>query len=114
MNPKTKIYFGPPLERLTENEKNTMQISGRINITAERYLEILRRHSSIELTEPERLCLVKICNIGFMAIYEILELADEVRAEEFEVEGLDRDALIKKLESASFIELVATVEELGF
>ncbi len=114
MNPKTKIYFGPPLIHLTENEKNTMEISGRINRTAERYLEILRHHKSIELTEPERFCLVKICDIGFMAPYEILELADEVRAAEFEVEGLDREALINKLESANFVELVSTVEQLGF
>ena len=90
-----------------------MEVSGKINRTAERYLEIMRHHS-IELTEPERNCLVKICDIGFMAPYEILELADEVRAEEFEVEGLDRVALINKLESASFADLVATVEQLGF
>jgi hypothetical protein len=49
-----------------------------------------------------------------MAPYEILELADEVSAAEFEVEGLDREALIKKLESASFADLAAIVEELGF
>jgi len=114
MNPKTKIYFGPPLIHLTENEKNTMEISGKINRTAERYMEILRHHGDLELTEPERDCLTKICDIGFMAPYEILEMADEVRAAEFEVEGLDREALIKKLEAASFVELVATVEKLGF
>ena len=90
-----------------------MEVSGKINRTAERYLEIMRHHS-IELTEPERKCRVKICDIGVMAPYEILELADEVRAEEFEVEGLDRVALINKLESASFADLVATVEQLGF
>lgn len=114
MNKKTKIYFGPPLSLLTENEKNTMEISGKINRTAERYLEIMRHHNTIELTKPERVCLVKICDFGFMAPYEILELADEVRAEEFEVEGLDREALIKKLESVNFVELVVMVEELGF
>lgn len=114
MNPKTKIYFGPPLMLLTKNEKNTMEISGKINRTAERYLEMLRQHHSIELTDAERDCLVKICHIGFMAPYEILELADEVRDAEFEVEGLDREALINKLESANFAELVATIEKLGF
>jgi len=98
---------------LTENEKNTLEISGKINRTAERYLEIMRHHS-IELTEPEWVCLTKICDLGFMAPLEILELADEVRAAEFEVEGLDREALIIKLESASFADLVAVVEELGF
>jgi len=114
MNPKTKIYFGPPLILLTENEKNTMEISGKINRTAERYLEMLRQHPGIELTDAERECLVKICHIGFMAPYEILELADEVREEEFEVDGLDREALIRKLESASFVDLVSTIEQLGF
>ena len=53
MNKKTRVYFGPPLAALTENEKNTMEVSGKINRTAERYLEILRSHR-IELTAPER------------------------------------------------------------
>ncbi len=114
MNKKTKIYFGPPLIVLTENEKNTMEVSSKLNRTAERYMEILRRHNNIKLNEAEQDCLVKICHIGFMAPYEILELADEVRDAEFEVEGLDREALIYKLESANFAELVATVEQLGF
>lgn len=113
MNKKTKIYFGPPLVTLTENEKNTLEISGRINRTAERYLEIMRRHG-VELTDVERDCLGKICDIGFLACYEIQELADDVRAAKFEMEGLDREALAKKLESASFIDLLAMVEELGF
>ncbi len=113
MNQKTKIYFGPPLSVLTEKEKNTMEISGKINRTAERYLEIIRCHS-IDLTEPERECLTKICDFGFMATYEIRELVDEVRAAEFEVEGLDREALIRKLGAASYADLVAVVEELGF
>ncbi len=98
---------------LTEKEKNTLEISGKINRTAERYLEIMRRHS-IELTAAERECLTRICDFGFMATYEIQELVDEVRAAEFEVEGLDREALIRKLESASYADLVAIVEELGF
>lgn len=113
MNQKTKIYFGPPLAMLTENEKNTLEISGKINRTAERYLEIMRHHG-VELTNVERECLIRICDVGFLACYEIRELADEVRAAEFEVAGLDREALIKKLESANFIDLVAMVEELGF
>jgi len=89
MNQKTKIYFGPPLSILTDKEKNTLEISGKINRTAERYLEILRLHNSIELTGAERECLTKVCDLGFMATNEIRELADEVRAAEFEVEGLE-------------------------
>ena len=114
MNPKTRIFFGPPLIHLTENEKNTMEISGKINRTAERYMEILRHHGSIDLTEPERECLRKVCDIGFMAPYEIREMAIDVRDGDFDIEGLDKQTLINKLEAASFVQLVATVEELGF
>jgi len=114
MNKKTKIYFGPPLNVLTENEKNTLTISGKINRTAERYLEILKHHSHIELTDAERECLKQICQVGFMSTLEIHELPEDVRDADCEVEGLDREALTKKLESASYADLVALVEELGF
>ena len=113
MNKKTKIYFGPPLAILTENEKNTMAISGKLNRAAERYLEILRTHG-IELTEPERRCLHKVCEAGYLAPYEILELADDVKSGEFEIDGLDTGTLVAKLEGASFADLVAVVEDLGF
>ena len=39
---KTPIFFGPPLAILTAGQKNTLEISGKINRTAERYLERLR------------------------------------------------------------------------
>ncbi len=114
MNKKTKIYFGPPLSILTENEKNTLEISGKINRVAERYMEIIKQHSRIELTDAERDCLKWICQIGYMSVLEIHELADDVRDTEFEIEDSDREALINKLEPASFADLVALVEELGF
>ncbi|MDP1651312.1 MAG: hypothetical protein Q8L56_01165 [Rhodocyclaceae bacterium] len=110
---KANVFFGPPLAILAAGQKNTLEISGKLNRTAERYLEILRRHG-LELTEPERLCLVHICHIGFMAPLEIRELPDEVRLTAFECEGLNKEALAVKLESASFADLVATVEALGF
>lgn len=113
MNKKTKIYFGPPLALLTENEKNTMEVSGKLNRAAERYLEILRRHR-MELTDPERQCLLKVCEAGYLAPYEIIEMADDVRNGKFDIDGLDTAALIAKLEAASFAELVAVVEELGY
>jgi len=113
MNKKTSIYFGPPLAMLTENEGNTLEISGKINRTAERYMEIIRQHG-IEITAVERTCLISICDIGFMAPYEIRELPDEVRASEIELEGLDKEQLALKLETGSFVDLVAMVEELGF
>ena len=113
MNKKTRIYFGPPLAQLTENEKNTMEMSGRINRTAERYLEIIARHG-VELTAAERSCLEQICAAGVLAPLEILELPMEVEFASLDIEGLDRGALMRKLESASFADLVAVVESLGY
>ena len=113
MNKKTRIYFGPPLSKLTKSEGNTMEISGKLNRAAERYLEILAKHR-IELTELERECLRQVCAAGYLAPYEILELAMEVEFGKFDIEGLDESALIAKLQSASFADLVAVVEELGY
>jgi hypothetical protein len=110
---KTNVFFGPPLAILAEGQKNTLEISGKLNRTAERYMEILRYHG-LELTEPERRCLIRICNIGFMSPLEIRELPLEVELTAFECDGLDKVALAAKLESASFADLVAVVESIGF
>ena len=110
---KTPVFFGPPLAILTDGHKNTMEISGKLNRTAERYMEILRYHG-LELTEPERLCLAHICNIGFMSPLEIRELPIEVEFTKFSCDGLDKLALAAKLEAASFADLVAVVESIGF
>lgn len=113
MNRKTNLYFGPPLARLTAGQGNTLEISGKVNRTAERYLEILRSHG-LQLSEPERACLVQICGVGFMSPDEIRELADEVRFCGCEGEGFDTEEFARRLESASFADLVATIEALGF
>ena len=110
---KTPVFFGPPLAILTDGQKNTMEISGKLNRTAERYLEIQRRHG-LELTAPERACIAHICNIGFMSPLEIDELPFEVGLTRFECEGLDKAALQRKLEAASFADRVMVVEALGF
>jgi hypothetical protein len=110
---KTNVFFGPPLAILADGQKNTLEISGKLNRTAERYLEILKHHG-LELSEPERRCLAHICNIGFMSPLEICELSFEVSLTRFECEGLDKGALVGKLEQASFADLVAIVESLGF
>lgn len=110
---KTNVFFGPPLAILADGQKNTLEISGKLNRTAERYLEILKRHG-LELTEPERQCLAHICHIGFMSPLEIEELPFEVTMTRFECDGLDKGALATKLEQASFADLVAIVESLGF
>lgn len=110
---KTQVFFGPPLAILADGQKNTMEISGRLNRTAERYLEILRFHG-LDLSEPEKKCIAHICNIGFMSPLEIRELPFEVGLTTFTHEGLDKAALKDKLEAASFADLVAVVESLGF
>lgn len=110
---KTPVFFGPPLAILTDGQKNTLEISGKLNRTAERYLELMRCHG-LELTEPERQCLAHICHIGFMSPLEIRELPLEVSLTRFECVGLDKVALEAKLSAASFADLVAVVETLGF
>jgi hypothetical protein len=110
---KTPIFFGPPLAILTDGQKNTMEISGKLNRTAERYLELMRHHG-VALTKPERQCIAHICHIGFMSPLEIRELPFEVGLTRFECVGLDKAALAEKLEAASFADLVAVVESLGF
>ena len=110
---KTPVFFGPPLAILTAGQKNTLEISGKINRTAERYLELMRHHG-LELSEPERQCLAHICQIGFMSPLEIRELPLEVSLTRFECAGLDKLALEQKLLAASFADLVAVVESLGF
>jgi hypothetical protein len=52
-----------------------------------------------------------------MSPEDIRDLPDEVRFSEFDNSRLDRnakEALAAKLEAASFADLVATVEDLGF
>ncbi|MCL2345604.1 MAG: hypothetical protein FWC58_07095 [Desulfobulbus sp.] len=110
---KTPVFFGPPLAILTDGQKNTMEISGKLNRTAERYLEILKYHH-LALTEPERQCIAHICDIGFMSPLEIRELPFEVRMTKFACAGLDKEALAQKLDAASFAERVSIVEALGF
>ncbi|MBI4290365.1 MAG: hypothetical protein HY661_02655 [Betaproteobacteria bacterium] len=113
MSEKTRVFFGPPLALLTAAQTNTMEVSGKINRTAERYLEIMRHHG-LELSEAERACIAHICDVGFMAPQEIRDLPFEVRQAEFQCEQLDKEALATRLEAASFADLVAVVEELGF
>ena len=113
MIPNTRIYFGPPLARLTATQTGTLKISGKINRTAERYLEIML-HRGLDLSPAERACIAHVCDIGFMSPQEIRELPFEVRHTEFECEGLNKGALAARLEAASFEDLVALVEELGF
>ena len=110
---KTPVFFGPPLAMLTDGQKNTLEISGRINRTAERYLEVMRRHG-LDLNEPERQCMAHVCGMGYMSPLEIRELPLEVELTRFDCDGLDKPALAARLRAASFADLVAVVESLGF
>lgn len=110
---KTPVFFGPPLAILTAGQKNTLEISGKINRTAERYLELMKAHG-LDLSEAERQCLAHICHIGYMSPLEIRELPLEVSLTPFECDGLDKVALAARLQAASFADLVAVVESLGF
>ena len=110
---KTPVFFGPPLARLTESGRHTMEISGILNRTAERYLA-LRQHHGLDLSEPERRCVAHVCGIGYLSPLEITELGLEVRLTPFECEGLDKAALAEKLDAASFVDLLMLVESLGF
>lgn len=110
---KTQVFFGPPLAVLTDGFRNTMEISGRLNRTAERYMDLLRRHG-VALAEPERQCIVHLCGIGFMSPLEIRELPMEVELTKFDCEGLDKPALAARLRAADYADLLAMVESLGF
>ena len=113
MNRKTPLYFGPPLALLTEGETNTMEISGKVNRTAERYMEILKCHG-LELSDIERDCLIQLCGIGYMSPEDMRDLPDDVRFSVGDDQRLDKESLAVRLEAATFADLVATVEGLGF
>ena len=110
---KTPVFFGPPLARLTEGGRHTMEISGILNRTAERYLA-LRQHHGLALSEAERQCLAHVCGIGYLSPLEITELGLEVRLSAFDCPGLDKAALADRLDAAPFADLLAMVETLGF
>jgi hypothetical protein len=75
--------------------------------------ELLRCHG-LQLSEAERRCVAYVCGIGFMSPLEIRELGLEVSLTSFESEGLDKPALAARLDAASFADLLALVESLGF
>ena len=113
VNRKTPLFFGPPLALLTEGETNTMEISGKVNRTAERYMEILSCHG-LELSDTERDYLKQVCGIGYMSPEDMRDLPDDVRFSVCADPLLDKESLAARLEGASFADLVATVEALGF
>ena len=98
---------------LTEGETNTMEISGKVNRTAERYMEILKCHG-LELSDVERDCLIQLCGIGYMSPEDMRDLPDDVRFAVGADPRLDKESLAARLEAAPFADLVATVEALGF
>lgn len=113
MNKKTPLFFGPPLMLLTEGDGNTMEVSGKVNRTAERYLEILNCHG-LELSDGERDYLIQLCGIGFMSPEDMRDLPDDVRFSVCADPHLDKESLAARLEAAPFADLVAMIEALGF
>ncbi|HWO99190.1 MAG TPA: hypothetical protein VNL74_00980 [Methylococcus sp.] len=77
---------------------------------AERYAEIVKRHGVV-MTEREAFILVSCLMGSFVEPLLIRHLADEVEDSEFADEEAGQ-TLIAKLRSASFADLVATVEKL--
>lgn len=113
MSKKTSVYFGEPLERLTEDLKTGESVSGRINRCADRYLAIVQR-SGLDLTEDEKHILGNCLSGSWADPLLIRHLADEVEDSEFYEESDVAKELVMKLLDASFADLVATVEKLGF
>lgn len=111
MSRKSSVYFGPPLEALTSSLTDEDSVSGRLNRAAERYLEIVKRHD-LKLTDEERTILGNCLSGSWADPLLIRHLAIEVADSEYDSKAAK--ALIKKLESATFADLVATVERLGF
>lgn len=110
---KSSVYFGLPLESLTSDLKGSESVSGRINRTAERYLEIVKRHG-IGLTDAERTILGNFLSGSWVDPLLIRHLADEVRdSEAFKTRDPAALSLAAKLDGASFADLVATVENFG-
>lgn len=112
MSKKSSVYFAEPLLALTGNLGEGDSCSGRINRTAERYLEIVKRHD-LGLTDAERLILGNCLSGSWVDPIVIRHLADEVADSEF-ADTKEAKALIKKLQAANFADLVAEVERLGF
>ena len=112
VNRKTPLFFGPPLALLTEGETNTMEISGKVNRTAERYMEILKCHG-LELSVAERDYLIQLCGIGYMSPEDMRDLPDDVRFSVCTDPYLDKEFLAARLEAATFAALIAAVESLG-
>jgi hypothetical protein len=110
---KTPVFFGPPLAILTEGQKNTLEISGKLNRTAERYLALMRTTACSNSASPNGSASPTSASIGFMSPLEIRELPMEVDLTRFECEGLDKGAG-RQARAASFADLVAVVESLGF
>lgn len=112
MNVKTKVFFGPPLAALTKNAKNPLEISGRLNRTAERYFGILQQYA-IELSPAEITCLQKICMTGHMSMDEIAYLPYDVAQFTESIDGLDASAFAHKLKDVPLVSLIATVDRIG-
>ena len=106
------IHFGPPLVEMAETLKPGASLSGRINNMAERYAAIIKAHG-IELTADESQVMGDCLSGTWADTLLIKHLADEV-ADSDHAGTPAAESLIAKLRAASFADVVATVEKLGF
>jgi hypothetical protein len=106
------IHFGIPLQELANSLKPGQSLSGRLNTMAERYADIVKQHG-IELTEAETQVLGDCCSGTWMEPLLIRHLADEVRASDHAWTEA-AESLAKKLDAASFADVIATIEKNGF
>lgn len=112
MSKRSSVYFGPPLEALTSSLTDADSISGRINRAAERYLEIVKRHD-LKLTKDEK-AILRNCLSGSWVDPLFIRHLDHEVADSEHAGSKEGRALLKKLEAASYADLVAEIERLGF
>ena len=112
MGKKSSIYFGPVLIEHTSGLETGDSVSGRINRTAERYVEVCKRHG-IELSDDERIFLANILMGSFVDPLLIRHLPHEIRDSD-KSGDINLEALAEKIENANFADRVALVESLGF
>jgi len=109
MSKKSSVYFGPPMMAHTGNLASGDSVSGRLNRTVDRYMEICKRHA-LALNDAELQILAGVLSGSLADNLLIRHLADELLDSDY-VDAPEGMPLVTRLREASFVELVATVEQ---
>ena len=119
VKPPITIRLTPPIDELLQGIRGEdgrplpgKSVNGRLSVVCARYMAIMERHG-LELKKEEADVLSAFLEEARAEPLLIRHLADEVRDSEF-TGSPAADQLIAKLRGASFADLVATVERLGF